>query len=354
MPSITLTDAQSTTLSATQGLITGTSASFSVASAAANTMTATSGASQTAGISQAFTNPLVATVTDTYGNPVSGVSVTFTGPSTGASETFATCTSNPQTYACTQSTGSNGQATSSTFTANATAGSYSVTASATGLTSVTYAETNRSTVTVLSSNSANSGGSTTTQSVTLGSTPSSGSTIVVLVYAYATGGKPSTPTISGNITGSATAITNVSPGGNYLEWAFWAKANGSGATYTATFTGRTPQDIELDVVALSGNNTTTPIAQNKTNTGTSASPTATLTAAPAAGDMEIAFMGSSSNSGGVGSTPTGWTNIENKNSGTPAYGVASYDTNTNGSTSQAFSFSNSVGWAAIALDIAHA
>ena len=92
---------------------------------AAHTVTATSGNGQSATVATAFTNKLVATVTDQYGNPVSGVTVTFTPPASGASGTFTT--------SATAVTGSNGQATSNTYTANTTAGGpYNVVASATG------------------------------------------------------------------------------------------------------------------------------------------------------------------------------------------------------------------------------
>ena len=70
------------------------------------------------------------------------------------------------------------------------------------------------------------------------------------------------------------------------------------------------------------------------------------------GDLEIGFLGTSGNDGGAGATPTGWTNLENANgNGSGGYGVASYFTNTNGSTSQAFSVTTSVAWATIALDL---
>jgi hypothetical protein len=107
---------------------------------AATTLAATSGGGQSAQISTAFTLPLVATVTDAHSNPVSGVSVTFTAPGSGASGLFATT---PASTTDTEVTGSNGQATSKTFTANSTAGGpYNVVASSTGLTSVNFAETN--------------------------------------------------------------------------------------------------------------------------------------------------------------------------------------------------------------------
>src|ERR1700686_4753612 len=50
---------------------------------------ATSGTPQTATVSTAFANPLVANVTDVDGNPVSGASVTFTAPATAPTGTFA-------------------------------------------------------------------------------------------------------------------------------------------------------------------------------------------------------------------------------------------------------------------------
>ncbi len=94
---MTLFDAQSTTIKvAATGASSATSGSFTVNPAADSVLIATSGANQSATVNAAFTSTLVATATDGYSNPVSGVSVTFTAPSTGASATFAgTCASNP-------------------------------------------------------------------------------------------------------------------------------------------------------------------------------------------------------------------------------------------------------------------
>jgi hypothetical protein len=91
-----------------------------------------------------------------------------------------------------------------------------------------------------------------------------------------------------------------------------------------------------------------------TDTGTGTSPTATLTSAPAQGDLEVGFIVANGNHGGVGTTPSGWTLLEGNHgnlTGNRFYGGASYYTNTNGGTSQAFSLNTSVGWATIALDI---
>jgi len=99
---------------------------------------ATSGSLQDAQISTAFGEPLVATLVDGNQNPVSGVSVTFTAPATGASGIFASNSSNTET----DTTGANGQATSSGFTADATAGAYAVTATVTGVTPASFELTN--------------------------------------------------------------------------------------------------------------------------------------------------------------------------------------------------------------------
>lgn len=132
--------AQIFTANATAGTYT-VSASTSGASSPANfsltntasspaAIAATSGSGQSAVIGAPFSSPLVATVTDSGGNPVSGVSVTFTAPSTGASGTFAT---NPPAATDTETTNSSGAATSQVFTANTTTGTYAVTASTAGV-----------------------------------------------------------------------------------------------------------------------------------------------------------------------------------------------------------------------------
>ncbi len=118
------------------------SASFSLTntSGAAADLAATSGGGQSATAGAAFANPLVATVTDSHGNGVSGISVTFTAPATGASGVFANATATE-----TDTTDSSGKATSSVFTANSTIGGpYNVTASSAGLTpaSVNFSLTN--------------------------------------------------------------------------------------------------------------------------------------------------------------------------------------------------------------------
>jgi len=105
-------------------------ASFSLTNlvGAPASITATAGTPQSAVINQPFATQLQATVKDASNNLVSGVTVTFTAPTSGASGTFAggmnTATTNAQ-----------GIATAPVFTANSTVGGpYTVTATVTGVT----------------------------------------------------------------------------------------------------------------------------------------------------------------------------------------------------------------------------
>ncbi len=106
----------------------------------ASSMTANAGTTpQSATVSTAFANALAVTVRDAGNNPVSGVNVTFTAPSSGASGVFSN-----NTATITVATNASGVA-SAPFTANATAGGpYTVIAAATGLTSVNFSLANTS------------------------------------------------------------------------------------------------------------------------------------------------------------------------------------------------------------------
>jgi len=141
------------------------SVNFSITNAAGvpTTVTATSGGGQTTNVNTQFTNPLVATVTDANGNPVSGVDVTFTPVPNmnGATCVLASAGGMARTPVSVRNgrggrtgtlkphddtsvdviTGTNGIA-EATCTANGTAGAYSVTAAASGATSASFGLTN--------------------------------------------------------------------------------------------------------------------------------------------------------------------------------------------------------------------
>ena len=86
-------------------------------------LTPISGAGQTTEASKVFANPLQAMLTDAFGNPLRGYTVTFTGPASGAGASVS-----PNTAV----TDNGGLATSGVVTANGAIGSYNVTASVNG------------------------------------------------------------------------------------------------------------------------------------------------------------------------------------------------------------------------------
>jgi len=109
----------------------GTPAAFSLTNTAgsAATIATSSGTPQSVPVNTAFAT-LQAVVTDSGGNAVSGVTVTFTAPASGASGTF------PGTLSTVAAvTSASGVASAPIFTANATLGSYTVNATVTGVAS---------------------------------------------------------------------------------------------------------------------------------------------------------------------------------------------------------------------------
>jgi adhesin/invasin len=98
---------------------------FQITAGAPATMTAVSGTPQLTTVSTPFPMLLQAQVLDIAGNPVPGVSATFTAPASGASATFAATP--------TVVTDSSGIATAPPLTANSTVGSFAVIASAAGV-----------------------------------------------------------------------------------------------------------------------------------------------------------------------------------------------------------------------------
>jgi hypothetical protein len=126
----------------------GATATFNLTNTpgAAATVVAVSGGGQSATVTTAFANPLVVFVTDAFGNPKPGVTVTFAGPAAGAGVTFP--------GGATPTTGATGKAAVA-VTADAKAGSYTVTGSVGGGgTAATFGLTNTpgvpTTVTVFS------------------------------------------------------------------------------------------------------------------------------------------------------------------------------------------------------------
>jgi hypothetical protein len=92
------------------------------------------GTPQSATVNQPYTTAFKVKVTDSLGNPLSGVTVTFLAPASGPSGSFAGST--------TVSTDTTGLATAPAFTANTKAGSFTVTASVHSVGSALFKLTN--------------------------------------------------------------------------------------------------------------------------------------------------------------------------------------------------------------------
>ncbi len=114
-------------------LVSAQSSAFTITAGPASAITVTGGSPQSTTVLAPFAAPLQVLVSDAAGNPLSGVTVSFAAPATGASATLS---------AATATTDANGHAAVSAV-ANATVGSYTVTASVTGVaTPASFALTN--------------------------------------------------------------------------------------------------------------------------------------------------------------------------------------------------------------------
>ena len=116
--------------------VTGT-AVFRLTNLGANVLRIVSGDAQSAAVTANFGAALVVELVDGAGTPVSGTTITFSAPATGARATFPTSQTST-----TASTSALGIATSSLPRAGSVVGSYSVTAQATNVAPVTFTLTN--------------------------------------------------------------------------------------------------------------------------------------------------------------------------------------------------------------------
>jgi titin len=155
----------------------------------------TAGGGQSAQVNAAFAVALQATVKDAGGNPVSGATVTFTAPGSGASGQFGT------SQTATASTNAQGVASAPSFTANGIAGSYSVTASVAGVaSSAGFALTNTAT-------------SSSTKVANVSATYNTASQAVTLTATVTSNGLPANGgTVTFNVAGVGSATAAVSNG----------------------------------------------------------------------------------------------------------------------------------------------
>jgi hypothetical protein len=237
----------------------GGSAAFALTNTAGSAahVDAVSGGGQSASVNTAFGVPLVVKVTDPFGNPVAGVTVTFAGPTSGAGVTFPTGPTAP--------TGPTGQA-SLTIKANRASGSYAVTATTAGVgTPATFALTNvpgPGTIAVLS------GGS---QSAAVGAT-FAGPLVVKVTDSFGNPVPGVTVTFAGPTTGagvtfpSGTTATTTSGGqagvtvsANATSGSYLVTASAVGVTGQASFNLVNAAGAPAAVTAESGAGQTTPV-----------------------------------------------------------------------------------------------
>jgi hypothetical protein len=218
-----------------------------------------------------------ATVKDAGNNPLSGVSVTFAAPGTGASGTFG--------GSATVTTNGSGVATAPTFTANSTTGSYTVTATATGVsTPANFNLTNSTVATAIVidvTKSTDRGTAATTIASPSFATASSNE----LLLAFISTDDPGSGTnisVSGVAGGGLTWVlvqkTNVQRGTSEI-WRAFAPSPLSGVTVTATMTKSVAASIT--VMSFTGVNTTGTngsgaIGALGTGNATAGAPTASL------------------------------------------------------------------------------
>jgi hypothetical protein len=194
---------------------------------------ASSGTPQSVVISTAFA-ALKAAVMDSGGNAVSGATVTFTAPASGASGTFAGGMATTAVI-----TDASGVATAPTFTANATAGSYTVNAKVAGVaTPAAFSLTNLPgvpTVSTLSPASTTAGGTAFTLSV-------NGTKFVATSVVNFNGAAKTTTFVSATQLTAAITAADIANAG-LVNVNVSTPAPGGGMSANLTFTISNPQPV---------------------------------------------------------------------------------------------------------------
>ena len=220
-------------------------------------ISATAGTPQNATINTAFATALQATIQDSSGNPVSGVTVTFTAPAAGGSGTFANGTAST-----TATTDASGQASATPFTANATAGGYAVTATVAGVTTAaTFSLTNTA-------------GSAASVTATAG-TPQS----ATINTAFGTALQATVQDSSGNpVSGVSVTFTAPATGasGTFASGSsYTTTTNTSGVAMATTFTANGTAGGPYTVTATAAG-VTTPASFSMTNSSSTGPPPAVV------------------------------------------------------------------------------
>ena len=239
--------------------VTGVNFGMTNTAGPAASIAVTSGSGQTTTVSTAFGAVLTATVLDASSNPVSGATVTFTVPASGARATIA--------GGITAVTNASGVATSGIVTANATAGTYNIAASVPSVTAVNFSMTNTAGAATSLSVTSGSGQTTvvgtafgavlTATARDAGSNPVSGVTVTFVVPGSSA---------SASIAGGLTAVTGV----NGVATSGVVTANGITGTYNISasipsvaavnFSMTNTAGAPASITATAGSGQTTPVS----------------------------------------------------------------------------------------------
>jgi hypothetical protein len=251
-----------TVTASTSGVATPASFSLTNSAATANSMAVSSGDGQTATVLSAFASPLAVLVKDVLGNPVQGVTVTFTAPGSGAGAAFP----NGNTAA----TNASGIATSPAFSANGSVGSYTVTATAANSTaSASFSLTNKvgpaASIAVVSGTPQSAGVSTSFAALSVVVKDVAGNVAPNTTVTFTAPPASSGATADFSGTNTTTAITNssgvasVTPSANRVLGAYAVSAQVTGVASTVTFTLTNTIGAPASATILSGAQQTAPI-----------------------------------------------------------------------------------------------
>ncbi len=263
--SITLYDAQSTALEATQGIVKGTSASFAVAAGAASTLTFTTQPGSSTSGAPASSQPVV-TVEDASGNPVtsgmnSAPSVTLAINSQPASGATISCTSNPLT-----ATG--GVATFAGCLITGAGGSYTLNATATGLAEATSSSFYL--LTLIQQNSITPAASASSVTPTLSTGVTAGDALILVIADQSSNSATVSSVSGGGVTWAKATSTGTTSDGDAEIWYGVNSSGTSGSTVISVSLSGTTNVQIADVSEWSGVATTSALDKSAHATGSSA------------------------------------------------------------------------------------
>jgi len=268
---------------------------------AAASIAATAGTPQSATINTAFAVQLQATVKDSFNNPVSGVTVTFTAPNSGSSGTFAGGIN-------TAATSASGVATAAVFTANSVAGGpYTVAATVSGVANpANFSLTNTASVAaniVLVQHIGKDAGTTTTSTLAFASANTAGNFIAVAIRGGLSNAQVFSVSDSNGNTYKKAAVIGFS--GSAVTSAIYYAENIKGGANTITATMSVSGPLRFAISEYSGVATSNSLDATATGTNTSTAPATGNLTTTANGELLLATVATADSvtfTGGTGYT----------------------------------------------------